>query len=289
MKIKFWKITGAGNDFIGIHDPDSSIAGRDFSPVVRRLCHRRFGIGADGVIVVQKPEKGSRTDFRMRYFNADGSEAETCGNGARCCARLAHHLGVAPADMTFDTNAGVYHALLNPQSVIIEIPPVEFPQHDIEITSDIFSGVLDFIKVGVPHVVVLVDDLESADVKGIGRSLRYYPRFDPPGTNVNFVSVIDNHTLAIRTYERGVENETLACGTGCLASAICLSLRERVSSPVRVITRSGISLELVFTTGKGVIEHITMTGPADIICEGEVDIAHLEQQFPQQLLDKDIE
>ncbi|MCD6385068.1 diaminopimelate epimerase, partial [Candidatus Sumerlaeota bacterium] len=265
MKLKFWKLTGAGNDFIGLLNRDGALPESEIPSIVQRLCHRRFGVGADGVLIIEQPEAGSSADFRMRYFNADGSEAATCGNGARCIARLAHYLNVAPKDMSFDTMAGLYHAVVTPQAVTIDMPPVGLPQSGIKLSTPEFNDNVDFMDVGVPHVVVFVSELDKLDVLTLGRSLRYHPQFHPNGTNVNFVMPVDEHTLQVRTYERGIEDETLACGTGSLASAICSVVRKIATPPLTVITRSGVKLEFNFVIRENKVDSITMSGQAEIV------------------------
>lgn len=268
---------------MGLVNLDGSLPENEISSVVRRLCHRRFGIGADGVLIIEPPAEGSSANFRMRYFNSDGSAANTCGNGARCIARLAHHLGIAPGDMIFDTLAGSYHAVVDPEAVSIDMPPVSLPQCDIKISAPEFDGNVDFINIGVPHTVVLVDEIDNLDVFTIGRLLRYHPQFQPDGTNVNFVKPADEHTLQVRTYERGVEAETLACGTGSLASAICTAVKKITSPPVTVITRSGVKLEFNFTIHENKVDSIIMRGQAEIVFTGEVDLNHLDSIFPKNL------
>ena len=280
MAIRFWKLTGAGNDFIGIDNMSGTLESRNLSTMIRHLCDRRFGIGSDGVLVLEQPQKKAAAHFRMRYFNADGSEAATCGNGARCAARLAHHLDIAPADMNFETLAGLYHATVTPDTVTVNLPSVGLPEKDIPVSSSVFDGMVDYNLVGVPHVTIYVDALEQIRVFDIGRSLRYHPRFEPPGINVNFIKVVDPHTIHIRTYERGVENETLACGTGSLASSISMVSRGLGSPPVNVITRSGITLSFDFSISAKGIDAIIMTGPADVVFAGQVDLEQLERITP---------
>lgn len=278
--ISFWKLTGAGNDFVGLNNIEETLAVDSLPLLVKQLCHRRFGIGADGVLIIEPAPPHSTAHFKMRYFNADGSEAATCGNGARCIARLAHQLQVAPAEMYFDTLAGTYHAIVKKEAVIIDLPPVEKPQQDIELTTDEFSGKADFLLVGVPHLVLLCDDVTSIDVEKVGRSLRFHPQFQPAGTNVNFVQVINPHTIRIRTYERGVEAETLACGTGSLAASLALAVRNIVTPPVTVITHSGIKLQFEFVVQADKFSQIKMNGPADIVFSGTINLEHLSQIFP---------
>ncbi len=280
MNITFWKLTGAGNDFVGLNNSDNGLPEDKLAHIVRLLCDRRFGVGADGVLIIEQPNPGSRANFTMRYFNADGSEVETCGNGARCIARFANYVDIAPADMVFDTRAGEYHAVVDREKVTIDLPPVELPRLDLQVETPEFNGTVDFINTGVPHIVIFVDDIDNAPVVRVGRALRYHAEFDPPGTNVNFVQSLDKHSLLIRTYERGVEDETLACGTGSLAAAICLVKRNRGTVPVNVKTRSGIVLSFGFRILRGKVDDVEMSGPAEVVFQGSTDTERLESIFP---------
>lgn len=281
--IKFWKLSGAGNDFVGLNNLDGSLSSAGWSKLAKQLCHRNFGIGADGVLIIEPAAVNSNAHFKMRYFNADGSEAPTCGNGARCIARLALHLKVAPADMMFETLAGTYHAMVRPDYVTVDFPPVVMPKIGIQVSCAEFDGKVDFVDVGALHIVIFVDDLEGIDIEKIGRALRYHPQFHPPGANVNFVHPADKHTILVRTYERGVEAETLACGTGSLAAAIALASKNIISSPVTVITRSNFQLKLEFVYKEKEFSEIRMSGGAAIVFSGTIDLDALHKIFPAEL------
>ena len=239
--VRFSKLQGTGNDF-AVFDNRSGdfyafVGKRSLKEAVRAICERRRSVGADGLILIEKSEIA---DFRWRFFNSDGSEAEMCGNGARCAARFAFERGISGRRLTFETAAGTVDAEVNGRLVKVRLPDPRDLILDMEV-----EGVRGhFIDTGVPHFVVFVEDVNSADVSGIGRRIRFSKRFHPKGTNVNFVSV--NGTLKVRTYERGVESETLACGTGSVASALISSVKFNLDSPVTVETRSGERLTIYF-------------------------------------------
>ena len=260
--IPFWKMSGAGNDFILIDNRTGLVSADEIRPRVPRLCAPHVSLGADGLILIESASGAA--DFKWRFFNADGSEAEMCGNGARCAARFAHLNGIAPARMTFETIAGPIQARVEGGRVRVRLTEpralalgVRLP---IEGGTD-FSA--DFVNTGVPHAVVFVDDPGSMDVSGVGRAIRFHPEFAPAGANANFVRVDGRHAMRIRTYERGVEGETLACGTGSVASAV-------VAAPVTLAARSGIDLTVHFARSNGTFGEIDLEGDARIVCKGEL-------------------
>jgi diaminopimelate epimerase len=265
-KLIFMKMSGSGNDFIVIDNRDGRL---DMQPrtLAERICRRRISVGADGLILV---ELSSVADFRMRILNADGSEAEMCGNGGRCVARFAEMLGIAGPDMTFETLAGIIRAQVNGSRVKLQISrPQQIRLHQsIEVEGDLHE--IHSINTGVPHTVLFSTDLEAVPVRTLGRTIRFHPAFQPAGTNVNFVTTLDGRTLAIRTYERGVEDETLACGTGTVASALVAATLGLVSSPVQVQVRSGEMLSVSFT-GKGPeYEEVFFEGEVRLVYQGEL-------------------
>jgi diaminopimelate epimerase len=245
--IHFYKITGTGNDFIVIDNRKGIIDADHCRDFVRRACRHKLSVGADGVILV---ENDPEVDFKWRFFNADASEAEMCGNGARCVARFVNLTGIVDkSKMSFRTLAGIINAELLGNRVKVEMTPPHSLSLDLNVEAEGRSFRLDFINTGVPHSVWFAADeseLESIDVQRWGRALRFHPQFQPAGTNVNFVYVRDPQNIVVRTYERGVEGETLACGTGCMASALISAARNRVVSPVEVKTRSGEFLTIHF-------------------------------------------
>ncbi|MDP8230883.1 MAG: diaminopimelate epimerase [Candidatus Gorgyraea atricola] len=259
-KLKFTKMVGAGNDFVLIDIRDKRQGTRDkgWSRVAQDLCQRKTGVGADGLLVL---EKSKRADFRMRIFNADGSEAEMCGNGLRCAALYVGKKGKAKVE----TKAGLYEATItgkNRVKIKMEEPkdlksgfPIRVNDRRIRVS---------YVDTGVPHTVVFVQGIEKIDVDSIGRSIRYHKEFKPRGTNVDFVEIIDDKNIKMRTYERGVEGETLACGTGAVAAAIISSVRCQVSG-VNVHTKGGILK--VYIGHKGVY----LEGEARKVYQGEVN------------------
>ncbi len=242
MELKFAKIQGTGNDFIVINN----LSGRfnrfcedlPQEQVVRILCSRRTGIGADGLILI---EDSSVADFKWRFFNSDGSTAEMCGNGMRCVARFAYEKGLAPEKMAVETEAGVVEAEVKGRNVKVKLTP----PRDMKLNLKSEGLTVHYINTGVPHGVIFVDRLKDIDVDAVGRKIRFSDLFTPKGANVNFVEVRLNRVL-VRTYERGVEGETLACGTGAVASALISAKVFGFSSPVEVEVSTGERLKVFF-------------------------------------------
>lgn len=241
--IEFWKMNGSGNDFILIDNRDGRIAEEALGPLAERACRRRESVGADGLIAVVKSD---RCDFGWRFFNADGGEAEMCGNGSRCVARFACLKGIAGETMTFETLVGPISAEVRGRIVKVLMPDPSDYRKDIDLPHEPGWGRVDFINTGVPHVVIQVENLKDHPVLEQGRSIRYHPLFSPQGTNANFIKVDGTDLIEVRTYERGVEDETLACGTGSIASVLTAAAGDMVRSPVRVRTRGGEELRIYF-------------------------------------------
>jgi len=230
--IKFSKFVATGNDFIIIDNRDRKI--KKPSIFARKVCTRKFGIGADGVLLL---EKAKGFDFKMRIFNPDGSEAEMCGNGARCIACYSYKNGISRRKMRFLTISGEIEAEVKGKKVKVKLtPPKDYRVLRIKVDRKIFK--VYFVLAGVPHAVLFFENLEKVDVRELGRKIRYHPVFSPKGTNVNFVKITGKNSISIRTYERGVEDETLSCGTGSVASSYISWKNRFVSSPVRVSTRA---------------------------------------------------
>ena len=232
--INFVKMSGSGNDFIVLDNRgEGVIAEICKSDFVINACRRRASIGADGVLFV---ENSDIADFSMRYFNSDGGEVEFCGNGGRCIAHFAHHELGFPAEVEFDSGAGIVSAKVDGDFVALQMPSAGNPSEKERIK--ILGKEIEFyaINTGVPHVVIFIEDLEGADVVGIGRALRFHEFFAPEGTNINFTRIVEspNYEIEIRTYERGVEDETLACGTGVTAVALVASKLGLAKLPARV-------------------------------------------------------
>jgi len=262
----FYKMTAGGNDFILIPDFENRVEENLLCDLSKKLCHRQFSVGADGLIVL-KPSQ--RAHFRWLFFNADGSEAEMCGNGGRCAAFLAHLLKKAPSELMFETKIGLIKGWIKGKTVKISLPPPCDLKLGLEIEVEGKRLQADFINTGVPHLVVFVEDLERVDVKNLGRALRFHPLFMPAGTNVDFVKW-DGESLRMRTYERGVEDETFSCGTGATASALIAYLKGLASSPTKVITLGGEALWIYYESEGNVIKEVALEGPVRLVYEGRL-------------------
>ncbi|MBU0513368.1 MAG: diaminopimelate epimerase [Proteobacteria bacterium] len=263
--LEFYKLSGSGNDFIIIDNRPGVVDEASMVPLARALCPRGRSVGADGLILL---EASSRVDFKWRFFNADGSEAEMCGNGGRCAARVAHMIGLAPEQMVFETRAGDIRATILPGEVKLEMVPPQGLRLDYPVAVDGREVVVSSLNTGVPHVVIWVDDLDGAPVLALGPKIRYHQTYQPAGTNVNFVTMEDEKQLAIRTYERGVENETLACGTGAVAAALIGGVTGRVKSPAGMKTRGGEVLTVHFDVDGGIFKEVYLQGGARLIYRG---------------------
>jgi diaminopimelate epimerase len=271
LPIAFWKMNGAGNDFIVIDHRKPLIPVERMAEFARLVCRRKFSVGADGLFLL---EPSQVADFRWRFFNADGSEAEMCGNGARCVARFAYMNGLAAARMRFETLAGIIDASVADTQVTIRMPAPHSLQLDVEVEAAGQGWTVHSVNTGVPHLVVFVDDLDRVDVDALGRTFRYHARFAPAGTNVNFVAR-DKERLAIRTYERGVEAETMACGTGATAAAVVAVARGLAASPVQLTTRGGVPLRVQFSGDGPAADHVLLRGPAHVVYRGELTVEAL--------------
>ena len=272
--INITKINGSGNDFILIDHRSNFLKDISLPVFVRSICRRRESVGADGLILLENSEVA---DFKWRFFNADGSEAEMCGNGARCVARYASLKGITGTKLTIETLAGVIQAKVKNKRVLLQLPiPTNLKLHQsISVNSkNLYTG---SINVGVPHVVIPVKNIEKVPVKDLGRKVRFHPNFQPAGANVDFVQVIDFSHLIIRTYERGVEDETLACGTGSVASALVVAALDKAKSPVEVKTHGGESLFVYFQQNEErSFSQVFLEGDTCLVFEGTlgVDIWH---------------
>jgi len=265
--IEFWKMNGSGNDFILIDNREGVVAEGDKSRLVQRVCRRRESAGADGLIFLTNSD---RYDFGWQYFNADGGEVDMCGNGTRCIARFAYLKGIAGTKMTFETLTGPVSAEVMGRVVKVLMPDPSNLQLDIDLPRERDWLTVDSINTGVPHVVVQVENLEDHPVVDQGRSIRYDPLFSPEGTNANFVKVHGLDLVESRAYERGVEDETLACGTGAIASALVASARGMVASPVRVKTRGGEELKIHFGKEGDRFKEIWLEGGTSIVYQAEL-------------------
>ena len=267
MTLNFTKMNGAGNDFVVI---DNRALDKNLSrEQIARLCDRHRGVGADGLLAVEPAESGA--DVKFRYYNADGGEAEMCGNGARCFSRFtARLLGGDMTSLTFETIAGTLKAKLIGHEVRIEMSdPIDLELHSpVESVAPVHN-----LNTGVPHAVVFVGDLENSDIVKNGAAIRYHKHYSPNGTNANFVGILTPNHLSVRTYERGVEGETLACGTGITACALIHHLLTGVSSPIKIDVRGGETLSIGFEPGPNqTFTRVTLSGPADFVFDGEIEV-----------------
>ncbi len=266
--LRFTKMNGAGNDFILIDNRTGDVH-LDRSQIAH-LCDRHRGIGADGILLLEKPS--NHADFRMRYFNADGGEVEMCGNGARCFARFAKKVAGAQEKISFETPAGVISAELVGDLVTLQMTEPTDLRLDIKFLVANENKTVHFINSGVPHVVIPVSRIDDVDVRREGSAIRYHKMFSPKGANVNFIEKRGPKKIAARTYERGVEDETLACGTGIVASALIFAANENTSGPITVIARGGDELQVGFEKSDNQFRNVTLTGPADFVFEGMIEI-----------------
>ncbi|MCS7195985.1 MAG: diaminopimelate epimerase [Aquificaceae bacterium] len=251
--MEFAKLQGSGNDFILIDNRDGKVdlflrrLGLEVKDFVLALCEPHRGIGADGLILIENPSS-PENHFRWQFFNADGSVAEMCGNGSRCAVRFAYDRGIVDKEARFETLAGVIEAWVFEEGSRVKVQltkPRDYREATLDIDGHIIEG--SFINTGVPHFVVVVDELEALDIKKLGRAIRFHKEFEPKGTNVNFIQPLSHRAVRIRTYERGVEGETLACGTGAVASALVAYRKGLVKEkPVEVYTKGGELLRVDF-------------------------------------------
>ena len=266
--LRFTKMNGAGNDFVLLDNRAGHLALTRAQ--IARLCDRHRGVGADGVLILEPATNGA--DFRMRYYNADGGEAEMCGNGARCFARFANRTAGPLEKVTFETPAGVIAAELQSELVTLQMSRPNDLRLHLDIPADGETLRTHYVDSGVPHVVVPVAKIAGVDVRSLGAALRHHPMFAPRGANANFSERRGPQSIAIRTYERGVEDETLACGTGVVASAIIFAATGNVAGPIEVMVRGGDTLQVNFTREGNSFADVTLTGPADFVFDGEIDL-----------------
>jgi diaminopimelate epimerase len=267
MKIPFMKMSGSGNDFILIDHRKPLLKEEQYKIFAQNVCRRRVSVGADGLILL---EPSGKADFKWRFYNSDGSEGEMCGNGGRCAARFAFLKGFAGPSLTFETLAGILSAQVNGMKVKLEMTTPFGLKLDERIAVEGTELVVSRINTGVPHAVVFVDDLAGVDILQRGRAIRHHSHFAPAGTNANFVHVEGPSSLSIRTYERGVEGETLACGTGTVASALIAAFKGRVKSPVSVRTEGGEVLAVHFEIAGDEVKKVFFEGDVHIIYEAEM-------------------
>jgi diaminopimelate epimerase len=267
MTIDFWKMHGAGNDFILVDDRKLTFPAAD-QAWLASIAARRTGVGCEGIILIQP---SAEAHFAMRFFNPDGSEVDMCGNGARCVARLAHDIGAAPARMRFMTGAGIIEAEVMGEQVRLNMTAPKDWRLNRTLALPEGARGYGFVNSGVPHVVIEVDDLDKVDVAKLGAATRYHADFAPKGTNANFIQVTGPKSLRIRTYERGVEAETLACGTGMVAAGLVAGRMGRVKPPVQIACASGDVLEVNYTPTADGAANVTLLGPAAYVFTGKLE------------------
>jgi diaminopimelate epimerase len=269
MLVEFMKMSGAGNDFVLIDNRAQSL--RLSRDQVIRLCHRQKGIGADGLILLV-PGRNGQAEWGWDFYNRDGSVAEMCGNGARCFGRFIQKLTGAAGPIAFETVAGVIRARFSGDRVTVDLTRPTDLRLDQQV--EVSTGTLPVhtLNTGVPHAVIFVPDADKAMVQRLGSEIRHHQHFAPKGTNVNFVQALGPGHIRVRTYERGVEAETLACGTGVTAAALVASRVHRFGSPVKVQVQSGDELEVGFEEKGHPFSGVTLTGPAEFVFEGRLDL-----------------
>jgi len=258
MKFNFFKYQGAGNDFVIIDNREMAV--QLTKKQINYLCDRRFGIGADGLMLLEAHDK---LDFSMRYYNSDGKESTMCGNGGRCLVQFAKRLNIIDTEAKFQAIDGGHKAVVNNDTISVQMV-------DVDQINKVNSNY--FVNTGSPHYVLFKEDIDKIDVYHRGSEIRYSAEFEPDGTNVNFVEIRKNK-IYVRTYERGVENETLSCGTGVTASAICASIYSKSDKNSYDIITKGGNLNVSFKkVDKDNYTDIWLTGPATFVFEGEINL-----------------
>lgn len=269
MLVAFTKMNGAGNDFVLIDNRAQRLA---LSPgQIQRICNRQKGVGADGLLMLV-PSKTGKADWAWDFYNSDGSTAEMCGNGARCFARYVQKLAGSNGKLCFETGAGIISAEFHGERVTVNLTEPHSLRLNEQVQLASGPATIHSLNTGVPHAVLFVPDADKAMVQNLGSEIRFHKHFAPRGTNVNFVQVLAPNHIRVRTYERGVEGETLACGTGVSASAIISARVHNFSSPIKVQVQGGDQLEVSFREENGQFKNVRLTGPADFVFEGQIEI-----------------
>ncbi len=268
MDIDFIKAEGAGNDFI-IVDSENLASFDNIGRLAKVLCSRKRSIGADGLLIF---DASKSCDFKMRIFNPDGQEVSMCGNGARCLSLYAHQKKGLKSNLCLETRAGFLQTEVNGNIIRLKMPEPESIKMDFILKIDNKKIKVDFINCGVPHVVCFVDNVDNYDVVGIGRKIRYHKEFQPEGTNADFIEILNERSIKLRVYERGVEDETLSCGTGAVASSLIAAKKGKVNPPVNVQTRSGQILKIYFDIVGDLFKNIYLEGECNLVYEGKVNI-----------------
>ena len=259
MKIKFSKYNGAGNDFIIIDNRNDNINYN--SSLIKNICDRNFGIGGDGLIIIKN---SISSDFEILHYTSDGNLGSLCGNGSRCAIAFAFKNNIIDKNTVFEAFDGVHEA---------EVISNELIKMEMKINSDIIQNKYGtWLDTGSPHLVIEKENTDKLDVNLEGSLIRYNDHYKREGVNVNFVEKLSNETFKIRTYERGVENETLACGTGSTASAICMNYLGKSNSNIITMKCQGGDLKVEFNSKDKDFTNINITGPANLVFEGQIDI-----------------
>jgi diaminopimelate epimerase len=272
VKIEFTKMSGAGNDFIVIDNRSGII--QDGAAFAKKVCDRHWSIGADGLLLIETSDKAS---YRMMYYNADGSYGGMCGNGGRCISQFAYMKHIANSTHTFEALDHVYSVTIESQDISVHMKdPIS-----LKLNQRLIHGkkkiLYHSIDTGAPHIVLNIEDfgkiinIDEFDVQRWGRILRWHKKFSPAGTNVNFIKIAENNIIYLRTFERGVEAETLACGTGSIASAIIACRIWKIWAPIQVIPTSKVPLFINFSEIEKNIQNVTLAGPASVTFTGSVD------------------
>lgn len=269
MRLEFTKMNGAGNDFILLDNRAGKTA---LTPAqIARLCDRHRGVGADGLIALI-PCASGKADWAWQFYNSDGSTGEMCGNGARCFARFVQRLTGDKERLTFETEAGVITAQFQDDRVTVNLTPPKDLLLNQQVPLSVGPTLIHSLNTGVPHAVLYVPDADKAMISQLGPEIRRHPHFGPRGTNVNFVQVLGANSIRVRTFERGVEGETLACGTGVTASALISARLHGFRSPVRVRVQGGDTLEVSFRDADEGFADVRLNGPAEFVFEGRIEV-----------------
>lgn len=271
MQFPFFKYVGSGNDFILFDNRNDHFPISERSTLIKKICHRHYGIGADGVILLEDSEIA---DFRMRIFNADGNEAEMCGNGVRCCTQFLISLGFRLPSFSIELQHRIIKSWVieNENHITIEIGTIDNIAWNVSIPMQQTSQAIHCLNTGVPHAVTFVENIDSFDIEGWGKKIRHHPHWQPHGTNATIAQCIEKKKIKIRTFERGVEGETLACGTGAVAAALCAAHLYQFQSPISVQTKSREEMIVTFTPSWN---EVRLTGPATFVYQGEINLKNL--------------
>lgn len=270
QSVPFFKMQGCGNDFVVIDNRELGLPEAEMKDWVTKICARAFGVYADGLFFIDNAPEGSGVDYRWHFFNSDGSRAEMCGNASRCMGRLAYELGAAPREHTFGTDAGPIKAevILEGEKageVKIQLTPAQGMTLNTELEVDGQTLTVHHVDTGVPHAVVFLDDVNAIDIQRLGAAIRYHDHFAPAGCNANFAQVLDKDTMLLRTYERGVEDETYACGTGAAATQLVAHELGLTNAEAALTTSGGEVLTIALENGNTFLQ-----GAATLVFKGEL-------------------